>query len=64
MDNECSTTFWSESSSVLSQISQHIQPLRQRLSEQGIIVNDIQSRHGLLEKRKHNIQQRQVDIST
>lgn len=64
MDNECSTTFWSESSSVLSQISHHIQPLRQRLNEQGIIVNDIQSRHGLLEKRKHNIQQRLVDIST
>jgi hypothetical protein len=63
-DNECNTTFWSESSSALNQFSQHIQPLRERLTEQGIIVNDIQSRHGTLEKRKHNIQQRLVDIKT
>ncbi len=64
LDNECNTTFWSESSSALSQLSQHIQPLRQRLTEQGIIVSDIQSRHGTLEKRKHNIQQRLVDVKT
>lgn len=63
-ENECSTTFWSESSSTLSQISKHIQPLRERLTEQGIIVSDIQSRHGTLTKRKQNIQQRLVDIST
>jgi hypothetical protein len=63
-DNECNTTFWSESSSALNQLSQHIQPLRERLTEQGIIVSDIQSRHGTLEKRKHNIQQRLVDIKT
>lgn len=63
-ENECSTTFWSESKTTLSQISQHIQPLRERLTEQGIIVNDIQSRHGTLAKRKQNIQQRLVDIST
>lgn len=64
MDNECSTTFWSESASSLHQLSQHIQPLRQRLTEQGIIVSDIQSRHGTLEKRKHNIQQRLIDVKT
>ncbi len=64
LDNECNTTFWSESSSALSQFSQHIQPLRQRLTEQGIVVSDIQSRHGTLEKRKHNIQQRLVDVRT
>lgn len=63
-ENECSTIFWSESTSTLGQISQHIQPLRERLTEQGIIVSDIQSRHGTLTKRKHNIQQRLVDIST
>ena len=63
-ENECSTTFWSESAATLSQISQRIQPLRERLSEQGIIVSDIQSRFGTLVKRKHNIQQRLVDIST
>ncbi|MBL4797170.1 MAG: flagellar hook-length control protein FliK [Oleispira sp.] len=64
LDNECNTTFWSESPSSLSQLSQHIKPLRQRLTEQGIVVTDIQSRHGTLEKRKHNIQQRLVDIKT
>lgn len=63
-DNECNTTFWSESSLTLNQLSQHIQPLRQRLTEQGIIVSDIQPRHGTLEKRQHNIQQRLVDIKT
>lgn len=63
-ENECSTIFWSESTSTLGQISQHIQPLRERLTEQGIIVSDIQSRHGTLTKRKHNIQQRLVDTST
>lgn len=63
-DNECNTTFWSESSSTLSQISHHVQPLRQRLTEQGIVVSDVQSRHGTLAKRKHNIQQHLVDIET
>lgn len=63
-DNECSTTFWSESRTALSQISQHIQPLRERLTEQGILVNDIQSRYGTLTKRKVNIEQRLVDITT
>lgn len=63
-ENECSTTFWSESSSTLSQLSQHIQPLRQRLTEQGILVNDLQSRHGILTKSQHNIKQRLVDINT
>ena len=64
IDNECNTTFWSESKSTLNQLSNHIQPLRQRLTEQGIIVSDIQPRHGTLEKRKHNIQQRLVDVKT
>lgn len=64
LDNECSTTFWSESKTALSQISQHIQPLRERLTEQGILVNDIQSRYGTLAKRKINIEQRLVDITT
>ena len=64
LDNECSTTFWSESRTALSQISQHIQPLRERLTEQGILVNDIQSRYGTLAKRKVNIEQRLVDITT
>ena len=63
-ENECSTVFWSESRSALNQISHSIQPLRERLTEQGIIVSDIQSRYGTLEKRKNNIQQRLVDIST
>lgn len=63
-ENECNTTFWSESSSTLSQLSYHVQPLRQRLTEQGIIVSDVQSRHGTLAKRKHNIEQRLVDIET
>lgn len=63
-ENECSTVFWSESRSALNQISHSIQPLRERLTEQGIIVSDIQSRYGKLEKRKNNIQQRLVDIST
>ena len=63
-DNECNTTFWSESSSTLNQLSQHIQPLRQSLTKQGIIVTDIQSRHGTLEKRKNNIEQRLIDIKT
>ena len=63
-ENECSTTFWSESASTLSQISLHVQPLRQRLTEQGIIVNDVQSRHGTLAKRKQNFEQRLVDIKT
>lgn len=64
LDNECSTTFWSESAASRSQLTQHIQPLRERLTEQGIIVTDIQSRHGTLEKRKHNIQQRLIDVNT
>lgn len=64
IDNECNTAFWSESKSTLHQLSHHIQPLRQRLTEQGIIVSDIQPRHGTLEKRKHNIQQRLVDVKT
>lgn len=63
-ENECKTTFWSESSSTLGQLSHHVQPLRQRLTEQGIIVSDVQSRHGTLAKRKQNIQQRLVDIKT
>mgnify|MGYP000523286390 CR=1 FL=1 len=63
-ENECNTTFWSESSSTLNQLSQHIKPLRQRLTEQGIVVADVQSRHGTLARRKHNIQQRLVDIET
>jgi len=63
-ENECNTTFWSESSLTLSQLSYHVQPLRQRLTEQGIIVSDVQSRHGTLAKRKHNIEQRLVDIET
>ncbi|MCJ8283226.1 MAG: flagellar hook-length control protein FliK [Rivularia sp. ALOHA_DT_140] len=63
-ENECSTTFWSESRPALNQLSQHIQPLRERLSEQGIIINNLQSRHGTLIKRKHSIQQRLVDIKT
>ena len=64
LDNECSTTFWSESTSSLSELTQNIQPLRERLTEQGIVVSDIQSRHGTLEKRKHNIQQRLIDVKT
>jgi hypothetical protein len=64
VDSECNTTFWSESRPTLNQLSQHIQPLRERLTEQGVIVNDLQSRHGTLAKRKHNIQQRLVDIKT
>ena len=63
-ENECNTIFWSESTSTLSQISHHVQPLRQRLTEQGIIVNDVQSRHGTLTKRKQNFEQRLVDIET
>jgi hypothetical protein len=63
-ENECNTTFWSESPSTLSRLSQHVQPLRERLSEQGIIVSDVQSRHGTLSKRKHNFEQRLVDIKT
>ncbi len=63
-ENECNTTFWSESASTLNQISYHVQPLRERLTEQGIIVSDVQSRHGTLAKRKQNIQQRLVDIET
>jgi len=63
-ENECNTTFWSESPSTLNQLSQHIKPLRQRLTEQGIVVTDVQSRHGTLARRKHNIQQRLVDIET
>lgn len=63
-ENECKTTFWSESASTLGQLSHHVQPLRQRLTEQGIIVSDVQSRHGTLAKRKQNIQQRLVDIKT
>ena len=63
-ENECNTTFWSESASTLSQISQHVQPLRQRLTEQGIIVSDVQSRHGTLTKRKQSFEQRLVDIET
>ena len=63
-ENECNTTFWSESASTLSQLSQHVQPLRERLTEQGIIVSDVQSRHGTLGKRKHNFEQRLVDIKT
>ena len=64
LDNECSTTFWSESTSSLTELTQNIQPLRERLTEQGIVVSDIQSRHGTLEKRKHNIQQRLIDVKT
>lgn len=63
-ENECSTTFWSQNRSSLNSLSQHIQPLRQRLSDQGILVNELQSRFGRLEKRKRNIQQRLIDIST
>ncbi len=63
-ENECKTTFWSESSTTLNQLNQNIQPLRQRLTEQGIIVNDLQSRHGMLAKSQNNIQQRLVDIKT
>lgn len=63
-ENECSTTFWSQNRSSLSSIAQQVQPLRQSLTEQGIVVNELQSRFGLLEKRKRNIQQRLIDIST
>jgi hypothetical protein len=63
-ENECNTTFWSESSSTLSQITYHVKPLRERLTEQGIIVSDVQSRHGTLSKRKHNIEQHLVDVKT
>jgi hypothetical protein len=63
-ENECSTTFWSESSSALNQLSYHVQPLRERLTEQGIIVSDVQSRHGTLSKRKQTIEQRLIDIET
>jgi hypothetical protein len=63
-ENECNTTFWSESSSALSQISYHVQPLRERLTEQGIIISDVQSRHGTLSKRKQTIEQRLIDIKT
>ena len=63
-ENECNTTFWSESSSTLSQIAYHVKPLRERLTEQGIIVSDVQSRHGTLSKRKHNIEQHLVDVKT
>lgn len=64
LENECKALFWSESSSTLSQINKNIQPLRQRLTEQGILVEDIQSRHGNLPKSQNNIQQRIVDIKT
>jgi hypothetical protein len=63
-ENECSTIFWSESSSTLSQLSYHVQPLRERLTEQGIIVSDVQSRHGTLSKKKQTIEQRLIDIRT
>ncbi|MGK0474945.1 MAG: hypothetical protein ACJAYV_000596 [Oleispira sp.] len=63
-ENECNTTFWSESSSTLNQLSYHVQPLRERLTEQGIIVSDVQSRHGTLSKRKQTIEQRLIDIET
>jgi flagellar hook-length control protein FliK len=63
-ENECNTTFWSESSSTLSQIAYHVKPLRERLTEQGIIVSDVQSRHGTLSKRKHIIEQHLVDVKT
>jgi hypothetical protein len=41
-----------------------VQPLRERLTEQGIIVSDVQSRHGTLSKRKQTIEQRLIDIET
>jgi hypothetical protein len=63
-ENECNTTFWSESSFALNQLSFHVQPLRERLTEQGIIVSDVQSRHGTLNKRKQTIEQRLIDIET
>jgi hypothetical protein len=63
-ENECSTTFWSESSFALNQLSCHVQPLRERLTEQGIIVSDVQSIHGTLSHRKQTIEQRLIDIET
>jgi hypothetical protein len=63
-ENECKTTFWSESSFALNQLSCHVQPLRERLTEQGIIVSDVQSIHGRLSQRKQTIEQRLIDIET
>lgn len=62
--DECSATFWSESAETLQSLSAALQPLRKRLSDNGVLVNELQVRHGTLARQDQSIQQRLVDVRT
>lgn len=61
---DCQAVFWSEQAYALKEISQHISPLRKSLSEQGILVSELQVKHGTLARKDKNISQRLVDVRT
>jgi len=64
VEQQCQARFWSEQQDTLQILSQHIQPLRARLSEAGIQVNELEVRHGTLPRKSKTISQRLVDIRT
>ena len=64
LDEACSATFWSDKAATLKQISPQLQPLRQKLTDMGLIVNELAAQHGTLSKQKKTIQHRLVDIIT
>lgn len=64
VQQQCQAKFWSEETTTLQLLSQHLQPLRQRLSDAGIAVEELQVRHGTLARKRQQISQRLVDIRT
>jgi hypothetical protein len=64
VEQQCQARFWSEQQDTLQMLSQHIQPLRARLSEAGIQVNELEVRHGTLPRKSKTISQQLVDIRT
>ena len=58
-----SATFWSQQAPTLTQLNRELQPLRQRLQQLGVDVQELQVRHGQLPAPERNrISQRLVDI--
>lgn len=58
-----SATFWSQQAPTLTQLNRELQPLRQRLQQLGVEVQELQVRHGQLPAPERNrISQRLVDI--
>jgi len=64
LSHQCQATFWSENSNTLQQLSQELQPLRSRLADAGIQVNELQVKHGTLPRKNKTISQRLVDVRT